>query len=298
MSLHDFATLFYDNGYFGAYPTDECVKILKSEGFDYIIKLNLENEKNIVPYNGSLVPMVYYPIKDNNIPQNWDNFSSLIYFIVDKLKNKKKIFVHCKGGHGRSCIIVACVIYTLNENMNAREAIEYTVKIHNQRTNLSIRWKDIKSPLSKNQYIFLYKFLNPICILKSYNIGYQAGFSGSSLFEIKTELGSFSNIDAAFQSKIRNEDNDNYDEYEFMLDLTRIKYKTHKELIPILLTTGIRKIYDFSRYAFGKNLIGRCLCKVREEYLLGNFYNLYLNDKLFVSEKQDEGENFDLNNEE
>jgi hypothetical protein len=37
--------------------------------------------------------------------------------------------------------------------------------------------------------------------------------------------------------------------------------------------TGIRKIYDFSRYAFKANLIGKCLMKVREDYLIECFKN-------------------------
>jgi hypothetical protein len=276
MSLNDFATQFWDTGYFGAYPTDEYISVLKDEGFQYIIKLNLESEKNISKYPENLVPIIHYPIKDNNVPQDWDKFSSLINFIVKQLRDKIKIFIHCKGGHGRSCILIACIIYVLYENMNARESIEYTIKIHNQRTNLSDRWKEIKSPLTKTQYVFLYKFLNPICILKSYNTGYQAGFSGSSLFEIETELGIFSNIDAAFQTEIRTLETKTYDELEIMTKLTKIKFETYKELIPVLTTTGIRKIYDYSRYAFGNNLVGKSLVKIREEYQLKYFMdNIY-----------------------
>jgi hypothetical protein len=268
MNLTDFATPFYGNGYFGAYPSPECIQLLQEQNFDYMVNLTLKQEKNLVQYENVPIEVLYYPIKDNNVPQNWENFSYLIVWLCNILQSGKRIFIHCKGGHGRSCLLVTCIVYYLSDHMNAREAIEHTIHIHNQRTDMSLRWKGIKSPFSKSQYIFLYKFLNPICILKSYNTGYQAGFSGSSLFEIQTESGTYSNIDAAFQA-IRNNTESN--EYETMLKLTELKFNQYNELQHNLLITGIRKIYDFSRYAFKGNLVGKCLMKVRENYLIECF---------------------------
>lgn len=269
MNLTDFATSFYGNGYFGAYPSPECIEHLVDQKFDYLVNLTVYQEKNLNAYEKPPITVLYYPIKDNNVPHNWENFSYLVVWLCKLLEEGKRIFIHCKGGHGRSCLLVTCIIYYLSDHMNAREAIEHTVHIHNQRTDMSIRWKGIKSPFSKSQYIFLYKFLNPICILKSYNTGYQAGFSGSSLFEIETEDGVFSNLDAAFQALRGNIDN----EFETMLKLTWIKFNRYSELQQNLLITGIRKIYDYSRYAFKGNLIGRCLMNVREQYLLDCFHS-------------------------
>jgi hypothetical protein len=267
MNLTDFATPFYGNGYFGAYPSPECIDLLVEQQFDYLVNLTVFQEKNLNAYETPPIPVLYYPIKDNNVPHNWENFSYLVVWLCKLLGEGKRIFIHCKGGHGRSCLLVTCIIYYLSDHMNAREAIEHTVHIHNQRTDMSIRWKGIKSPFSKSQYIFLYKFLNPICILKSYNTGYQAGFSGSSLFEIETKDGKFSNLDAAFQALRGSVDN----EFVTMLELTWNKFDRYPELQQNLLITGIRKIYDFSRYAFKGNLIGKCLMSVREQYLINCF---------------------------
>jgi hypothetical protein len=264
----DFLTPFYMKGFFGAYPTQMELDYLHEQKFDFIVRLTVEHEKNIEPYQTN-IPLVLLPIKDNHVPHDWERFTICVLWIVQQLQCGKQIFVHCKGGHGRSCLIVACILYCVKHTFNARDAIEETIGIHNQRTNMSLRWKSIKSPFSKNQYIFLYKFLNPICILKSYNTGYQAGFSGSSLFEIDLgELGTFSNVDAAFQA-IRNTPSftDNYSE---LMRLTRLKFERYPELKENLLHTGIRRIYDHSRYAFGNNLIGRCLMELRSTLLLEN----------------------------
>lgn len=280
-SLNSFATPFYRNiGFFGAYPTQDDVLQLEQSNFDYIIRLTVENEKNITDYTTS-IPIIYYPIKDNHIPQNSELFNTFITYLSQLLLEEKKIFIHCKGGHGRSCLIVTCVLYYITPNINSREAIERTIAIHNQRLDLSTRWKNIKSPFSKTQYIFLYKILNPICILKAYNTGYQAGFSGSSQFEIKTEYGEFSNLDAAFQSIRAQTD---LSEFEIMLRVTRHKFEQYPELYYNLILTGIRKIHDFSRYAFGDNLVGRCLMSIRHEYILKHKREDLLNSNYFKTD--------------
>lgn len=266
MSLNNFATHFVYNGYFGAYPTDDEICILEQNKFDFIIKLNLDTEKNVCIYQTS-IPIITYPIKDNNVPSDWQQFSGFISYLSTLIKSKKT-YIHCKGGHGRSCLLVACLLYHLNDNLNARDIIEETISIHNQRINLSSRWKTIKTPFSKTQYIFLYKFLNPVCILKSYNTGYQAGFSASSQFQLEFDNQEFTNIDAAFQSYKLSPEYKKENEYAYMLKITRLKFQKYPELCQNLLVTGIKKIYDFSRYAFRCNYVGKCLMEIRNEYLI------------------------------
>lgn len=264
-----FLTRFYLDGYFGSYPTADQLGILQDMQFDYIVRLTLTQEKNVDPYTTS-IQVIPLPIKDNNVPHDWDFFTIAILWIINQLREGKKIFVHCKGGHGRSCIVTTCILYYTNESLNARDAIEESIRIHNERTNMSLRWKGIKSPFSKSQYIFLYKYLNPICILKSYNSGYQAGFSGSSLFEIQHESGTYSNLDAAFQA-IRYLPSFR-DAFVEMFALTESKFSRYPELQDNLIHTGIRRIYDHSRYAFGNNLIGRCLMHLREKLIQERFF--------------------------
>ena len=263
--LENFTVEFHPNCHFGCYPNQQVIRQLEDEQFDLIVKLTCDPEKNTHPYQ-TFIERLHYPIRDNNTPLDWESFSIFIVKLLSLyILQNKKIFIHCKGGHGRSCLVVACLLYCLNSSYNARSAIENVIKIHNKRQDLSLRWKNIRSPFSRTQYVFLYKFLNPICILKSYNVGYQAGFSASSTFELQTEFGSFSNIDAAVQSIKGLVD---WSELEIMNYLTRLKFKQHPELVPHLLGTGIRKIFDFSRYAFSENMVGLALVKIRNELFL------------------------------
>lgn len=268
--INDFAIQFWGEGYFGGYPTEANIQTLETDGFDYIVKLTLDDEKNIWNYVTS-IPVLSFPIKDNHVPQNWEHFSGFICYISQLIQTNKKIYIHCKGGHGRSCLVVSCILYYITDNVNSREAIEKTVSIHNRRLDLSSRWKVIKSPFSKTQYIFLYKYLNPVCMLKAYNTGYQAGFSASSLFEIHVGIDTFSNIDAAFQTFRNSPEHQVEQEYEFILEMTKLKFTKYPELQENLFLTGIRKIYDFSRYAFGQNLVGRALMSIRHEYLIQKY---------------------------
>jgi predicted NAD-dependent protein-ADP-ribosyltransferase YbiA (DUF1768 family) len=53
-----------------------------------------------------------------------------------------------------------------------------------------------------------------------------------------------------------------------MLKLVWIKFRAYPELQENLIHTGIRRIFDHSRYAFGDNLIGRCLMDIRHTLML------------------------------
>ena len=137
-NLENFAIEFFSNAYFGCYPTSESLKILEDCDFNFIIKLTCEPERNIHSYVTKL-NVLHFPIKDNNIPVDWETFSMFICLIVEYIKQDKKIFIHCKGGHGRSCVVVACILYLLHYEMNAREAIEKTINIHNHRNAAPLR---------------------------------------------------------------------------------------------------------------------------------------------------------------
>lgn len=270
MSLFNFGALFYQHNckhiYFGAYPTDSQIEHLEKENTDFIINLTFEDEKHINPYQ-TVIPVIRYSIQDNHIPTDYESFSSLIIWICSKIIQTEsiKIFIHCKGGHGRSCMVATCIIYYLTKWVT-RECIKYITEQHNNRMDMSDRWKTIRSPFTKTQKAFIYKFLNPICILKAYTIGYQAGFSSLSLFSIQTDLGLFPNIDSAFEAY--KEKYKDFTDEQIIQYLTRLKYTQHPELRIILLSTGIKHIFDLSRYAFGGNLIGKALMNYRQEIVL------------------------------
>lgn len=276
MNIFNFGALFYQYNieqncickhiYFGAYPTDSQIEIMEKENINLIVNLTFEDEKNINPYQ-TTIPVIRYSIQDNHIPTDYESFSNLIILLCSKITQNEtmKIFIHCKGGHGRSCMVATCIIYYLTKWLT-RECVKYITEQHNSRMDMSDRWKTIRSPFTKIQKAFIYKFLNPICILKAYTIGYQAGFSSLSLFNIQTDLGMFPNIDSAYE--VYKNTYKEYSDDQIIQYLTRLKYTQHPELRIILLSTGIKHIFDLSRYAYGGNLIGKALMNYRQEIVL------------------------------
>jgi len=55
-------------------------------------------------------------------------------------KNHQKLYVHCKGGHGRAGVVVAsilCYYYNIEPN----RALELTTQYHSQREEMRAKWR-------------------------------------------------------------------------------------------------------------------------------------------------------------
>jgi protein-tyrosine phosphatase len=79
----------------------------KEEEFE----LGIEKEKHICKQQN--IDFTNYPIKDRKTPENANTFFELISEIVLKLKNDEKIIVHCRMGIGRTSLVIAGVLLSL-----------------------------------------------------------------------------------------------------------------------------------------------------------------------------------------
>jgi protein-tyrosine phosphatase len=59
--------------------------------------------------NEADIRTIRFPIRDMSVPKNPESFSSMVDQVVGKLREKKKIAVHCKGGLGRAGTVAACI---------------------------------------------------------------------------------------------------------------------------------------------------------------------------------------------
>lgn len=67
---------------------------------------------------------IRFPIRDMGVPKNSESFSSMVDQVVGKLREKKKIAVHCKGGLGRAGTVAACIsIVASNWELSSGDAI-------------------------------------------------------------------------------------------------------------------------------------------------------------------------------
>jgi protein-tyrosine phosphatase/predicted NAD-dependent protein-ADP-ribosyltransferase YbiA (DUF1768 family) len=286
----NFCSQFEKCGFFGPYPTKENIEELETNDFSIIVNLTMDGE-DVVPYVTNK-ELWKYPIKDNSIPTDWKAFSSLIYKLRQVLNDGHKVYIHCRGGHGRSSMLVACLMAE-KFNLSPEEAVEMVTQIHNSRKNLNVYWLT-HDAMSLIQKMFVYKMRAPICFVKTYTIGNQAGFSIHTYHPIQVDGHEFSTIEAAFQA-LRNMDDIEYvksiqnvknvahlkfigegypstteqwNPEQVMSRLIRIKYETYPDLKVSLISTGIRPIIDCTRFSHKNNLVGTCLMQYRREIYL------------------------------
>lgn len=174
---------------FGSYPSrlkrgetavkyNEIVQELEENGVRYFIDLTYKGEEFISHYETKYT-YINYPIGDQKPPVNWTTFASLIIKICDiinRLNPDEKIYIHCRGGHGRSGVVVACIL-CYYFSISPKEALELTTKYHSNRREMSDKWRRIGSPQTIGQKDFVYKFNSPVfmnhisipCSLKRYD---------------------------------------------------------------------------------------------------------------------------------
>lgn len=273
------ASFFIKNrALFGSFPTQESVQELEQNGVKYFIDLtDITKEKNIISYETKYIH-INYPILDNYIPTNLSRFSSFIIKISNIIKSLKRgelVYIHCRAGHSRSAIVVACIICYIFE-LSSSESLQYTTKCHSNRINLRERRRKLGAPQSLIQKKFVHHFFENL-ILKDNKFSY--GFLNSSLFSVKTELGIFLTSQLAFSEHIKKYmiENNIYDEnnidknikYEIMEKILKLKFEQNIKIKENLLNTGLKNIiYQNKNDEFWSfdNKLGKIIMNIRDEY--------------------------------
>lgn len=242
---------------FGSYPTQEVVRILEDNGVRYFFDLTCKYEKKIYGYT-TKYHYEKYPITDHKIPVHWNSFSAFILKIVNvitSLKEEEKIYVHCKGGHGRSGIVVACILCHMNKILPS-EAITLTTKYHNNRITMREKWRKIGSPQTRAQKHFVTRFFKPLYIHKDLKNNFR--FPTQEVYNVLSE----SLIEGETESEINSEKA----VYNILLE----KFINNDELTKKLLTTGLRPVYFCSKHEYwglnngnGKNMLGKLLSELK-----------------------------------
>ena len=289
---------------FGGFPTQEYVNEFEELGVRYFVDLTCKGEKNITPYKTKYT-YIHYPISDRRVPTCWKSFSKFIIKIGNIIKNLKigeKIYIHCKGGHGRSGIVVAsllCYIYRITPS----EAIAKTTKYHSRRKEMREKWRKIGSPQTRGQKHFVTKFFEPLYVYENYSNYsnyFYSGFSNNSNLEVMIpDFGLFPTANSAFYAFKEPSNNKYVGQLESTVDCKEIeniitnaphrqdwddikdsimstvlkhKFEQHKEICTNLLATGLRPIIFRSNDIYwgknnisGRNVLGKLLSKLRED---------------------------------
>lgn len=149
----DKASYFVHNkAIFGSFPSQDDVDILESIGVVLFVDLTHPFE-NTVSYQPRNARIIRFPIPDLSIPEDRLAFSKLVMQLsheIETLANGKKIYVHCRGGHGRSGVVVACILaYYLD--LDPLVALRLTREYHSRRKTMRERWRRLGAPQTDAQ---------------------------------------------------------------------------------------------------------------------------------------------------
>ena len=166
---------------FGCYPKQSDVDELAREGVRYFVNLTAPGESRVSPYN---VPpscnQLLFPIRDHGVPRDWKVFSEFICTlsnIIVNLQSSHKVYVHCRGGHGRAGMVVAILLCHILK-LEPIESLKKTSIFHANRPNIKDKWKAIGSPHEYRQRAFVYRYFEPLDMYRiQYKGDYDNGFS-------------------------------------------------------------------------------------------------------------------------
>jgi ribA/ribD-fused uncharacterized protein len=301
----DHASFFIKNrALFGSFPTQESVVELEKEGVRHFVNLTHSHERKITPYKTNY-NYISFPIADHRVPENTHEFAVFIIrlsHIILSLKNGEMLYLHCKGGHGRSGVVVSVILCHLF-GLSPQQALQYTTKYHSKRLIMRDKWRKLGSPQQYLQKNFVFQFCKPIIFHKACRVGPTAGFSNCSDHPvIIPNIGKFPTSEAAFQafkniknknyvktqqqaisptiskslgSKVQVDDKWNETSYKIMFNILRYKFNQHEDIKENLINTGLSSIIFSSKTDLfwganedtGMNMLGKQLVKLRTFYL-------------------------------
>jgi protein-tyrosine phosphatase len=80
-----------------------------------------------------MITILHYSIKDETAPSK-KTFLYHMTQLLDLIREGKRIYIHCAGGHGRTSLYVACILACLYKEMRHFESVMYYVQsVHDMR---------------------------------------------------------------------------------------------------------------------------------------------------------------------
>ena len=278
----DYSSYFVDGQcLFGGFPTQDQVCELAGMGVTNFVDLTFPNE---VPTKYKLPHGCFYlnyPIPDRSIPTSVSEFASIVMRVHNTIVAGKKMYIHCRGGHGRSGILVAILIYMLTPDINTIKAIELATEYHSNRKIMREKWRLIGAPQTFYQKKYVHKFFSDIVFFRAYRSGSTTGFSNYSFHDVEVKerdgflpVGVFPTSEALFQAskqpdnesfvlrqihaknpkiskcigvKIVPDENWGREQAIIMEKIIHLKFEQHPQILQNLTRCGLRNIIYNSR---------------------------------------------------
>lgn len=275
----DFSSYFWKTkALFGCYPTQDQVNILTKLGVKYFVDLTVPGE---VRQTYTCDHYINFPIVDRKSPTGIFFYSCFIKFLqqtIEKLNENQKIYIHCRGGHGRSGVVVASLLCRLNTGLTTERAIFLTTKYHNDRLIMRQKWRDIGSPQTRQQKSFVSRLYTPLMFCRASRRGNVCGFSLASPHVIKVPPGSntippgsYPNAESAFLVAANDSANKKnawnvISAKKALHEILLYKFHQHHDFKRALLDSSFRPIiYLTKQDKLLRKIVGEVLQSIRED---------------------------------
>lgn len=152
------STLIPERVYFGGYPTEQMMLELSKNRFTHIV--NLTSEGEMPPYHfDESVEVFEFPIPDHSVPLDMFEYCHFVTVLRRILVNdlSSKIYIHCRGGHGRSGMLCVSLWMLIQLETEVIRAIEYVNTCHISRNILREKWRTRRMPFNHVQSSFLHR---------------------------------------------------------------------------------------------------------------------------------------------
>lgn len=285
---------FIDNkALFGSYPSKEQIGILKENGVKIFVDVTNATER-LNTYKDMLCDTdtyINYPIDDRHYPDNSTTFIQFLLRIRDMIKLLgvgEKVYVHCKGGHGRAGVMVACLLCLIH-NIKPDEALHLTNEFHSNRKHMKDKWRVIGSPQTRYQKIFIFRMFKELYFFKNMKNSLSYGLSTFSEHPITIQNITFPNVECAYHALKMPDDNhymmkftkctptyakkitrgdykSDQEKMAIMKKLCLLKINTHPEIKTVLLKSNLRPIIFTGKDSFwggNTNTIGKIWMEIR-----------------------------------
>ena len=262
-NIYDWISCLDNKLYFGPFPNQIMIDKLLYEKFDIIVNLTMDNESVFSMEDSSYkIPKskyIHYPIIDNDIPQCILSYCSFITKLKRLYEDGMKIYIHCRGGHGRSGMTSTSLLIVLKPEKSIKEIIEDVNNSHTSRIILRDKWKEKTTPFNYHQYSFIMK------VHKNIYINIQNKYYGWLIFNEKIDYNQqkFYNIyDFFINDKITQKEKE-----DFLRNYFNNKVLSNKDVEYKLRLTYLKRIVltDSNNKDFC-NLYSRYLYDIRESF--------------------------------
>jgi hypothetical protein len=159
-----FCSVYQKSVLFGGYPSKQMFNELLDHGVSVFVDMTTRYDRYKFRYIYNHPHRVSFPILDNSIPYNKDNFCRFIVYISYIIYyQREKLYIHCKGGHNRSGLVISAILCFL-ENCIPVEAMKITADLHSARIYLKPKYKNSLCPDNVKQRQFLCNIFQPFVV--------------------------------------------------------------------------------------------------------------------------------------